>query len=432
MPDTESPPKQPPVGNSPPVGVRTPTQPFADALNGQNLVITIIGLAGVIILSLISLKLEMDWPYRSSTSGSSIVLLMIAAGALASGSVVGLVLTAGGDEKEIFGSMSTVINGVIGGFTIADLSRTTNGAIVGALRSLASAAGLPGIGLVSTVVVFFGAVGFVLMFVNRQYVLKPAIARRADIEEKQKQLQAFVAEIQSVQVSVDPFERSMQTAADESMLSVDDREKRVELLEQEKKRLLMVLENFNGALSNTELFQSLPLETIRAYAKACVRADKLDTAELILRQARSIGPDNTDLIFQLAIVLTARGRYEEALAHLSYLVHLPSVRVGNYKLIGYVGLFIPGRLDEAEDASRKYLAIYPDDAGAKLNLACALGQRGPASPKRGDAIRLLREVIHNQPAARPFVMNLSKGGGDFSAWTGDREFDETVKPFTQA
>ena len=328
--------------------------------------------------------------------------------------------------------MSTVINGVIGGFTIADLSRTTNGAIVGALRSLASAAGLPGIGLVSTVVVFFGAVGFVLMFVNRQYVLKPAIARRADIEEKQKQLQAFVAEIQSVQVSVDPFERSMQTAADESMLSVDDREKRVELLEQEKKRLLMVLENFNGALSNTELFQSLPLETIRAYAKACVRADKLDTAELILRQARSIGPDNTDLIFQLAIVLTARGRYEEALAHLSYLVHLPSVRVGNYKLIGYVGLFIPGRLDEAEDASRKYLAIYPDDAGAKLNLACALGQRGPASPKRGDAIRLLREVIHNQPAARPFVMNLSKGGGDFSAWTGDREFDETVKPFTQA
>lgn len=85
------------------------------------------------------------------------------------------------------------------------------------------------------------------------------------------------------------------------------------------------------------------------------------------------------------------------------------MRVGNYKLIGYVGLFIPGRLDEAEDASRKYLAIYPDDAGAKLNLACALGQRGPASPKRGDAIRLLREVIHNQPAARPFVMNLSKG-----------------------
>jgi Flp pilus assembly protein TadD len=173
-----------------------------------------------------------------------------------------------------------------------------------------------------------------------------------------------------------------------------------------------VVNGFKKAMEDAEFFQAMPMETILAYAKACVRLDDMEQAERILRKARSIAPEDRNLVFQLAKVLIARQQYEEAVAHLRYLTTFRSVRVTAYKLLGYACLFLPGGFEEAESATRKYLAIHPEDAGAKLNLACAIGQRGPQSPKRSEALNLLKEILEQYPGTAPLVASLTKGEQD--------------------
>lgn len=323
------------------------------------------------------------------------VLLVIAGGAFVFGLLAGFILAPYGDEKQTFGPIAGLINGVIGGFALSDLSKKDS-AIKQAFHCLAAAAGLSGIGLVGTVIGFFGAIGFLCGYLNKQYILNVSLTQAKAIEVQATKLSELTKGIS---------------------LCLGDAERKPKLSDEDRKKLEPVLENFSQLMTDESLFRELCLDTIRSYARAYFLLEEWDKSEAVLRKARQLAPDDPDILFLLANVLCKTGRYEDAIPYLSFLEKIPATRITTYKLLGYAYLFVPGKLAEAEDASKKYLAVHPKDAGAELNLACVYGQRGPADESnRAEALRWLKQAIQDNALAKPLVRPLRMGDGDFSKW----------------
>ncbi len=374
---------------------------FAD----WNRVISMIGLAGLILLGFTCAVIGMGQPAQGE--GTALALFMIAAAAFAAGAITGLVLAAFGDEKQIFGSLAAAIQGVIGGFTLSDISKN-DGVIRGIFASLSSSAGLVGSGLTVSVVVFFSVCGFIAMYVNKQYLLNPFLAKEQQAKQKAERVLAATKGLQ---------------------LGLERLEDQPALDQETAKTVRAAVDASKELVEDGEQFRSLPLDTIRAYAKARYLLGELDKAEEILRKARTIAPDDTDLIFHLANVLIRRAKYGEAIAHLNFLVNHPQVRVLTYKLLGYACLFVDGRLNEAESATRKYLCVHPEDVGAKVNLACVYGQRGPQQAVNWERLLPLLDQLRPHPDAMRTIARLTVKGEDFSAWVDHPGFKLIIGPF---
>ncbi len=329
------------------------------------------------------------------------VLLVIAGAAFVFGLLIGFVLAPYGDEKQTFGPIAALINGVLGGFALSDLSKKDS-AIRQGFHCLASAAGLPGVGLVGTIVGFFGTIGFLCGYLNKQYIVNVSLTQAKEFEGQALKISEITKGIS---------------------LSLGDAERKPKLSDEDRKKLEPVLESFSQLTTDESLFRELSIDTIRSYAKAYFLLEEWEKSEKVLRKARQLVPDDPDVLFLLANVLCKTGRYEDAIAYLSFLEKIPATRVSTYKLLGYAYLFVPGKLAEAEEASKKYLAIHPKDAGAELNLACVYGQRGPADQtNRAEALRWLGRAIQDNAEAKPLVRPLRMGDGDFSKWNEVPDF----------
>jgi tetratricopeptide (TPR) repeat protein len=376
-------------------------------------VLVVLGLVGLIILVGITLSISRS----TDASGSPVVLLMVAAAAFAFGGLIALVMTAFEDERQIFGSAAVAINGVIGGFTLADVSRN-DGAIRTGLRALAAAAGLENVGLAGSVVAFFGALGFACMFFYRQYQQRPEQMYLRQTAEDQKNLQYLIQAIDEQDLADIVATGEIPGSAP---LSNTD-QKRVDDPQKDKKdSLATALEKFRGAIGNPELLQLLPFEMTGACAKACYLLGKFAEAERILSNAHCPAQRQADKFYLLSKALLAQGRHSDALKHLTFLSFDRSARLSTFKLLGYTALFVPGKLDEAEAASRKYHAVHPEDRGATLNLACALGQRGPQkSARRDDCLQILENLLQDDPSVAKTIRFLMSPGQDFYSWSNDQ------------
>lgn len=123
------------------------------------------------------------------------------------------------------------------------------------------------------------------------------------------------------------------------------------------------------------------------------------------------------MLFYLAHVLITANRAREAIPYLLFLAALPNTSVITWKMLGYACLFDPNRLNEAEQATRRYLMLFPEDSGALLNLACVFGQRGPTPENVRQVTDTLGRAIQLNPNIAAFVKDtLTKPGKDFAAW----------------
>ena len=385
--------------------------------------INIFGLVGFIMMVAVIICIELQ---GAGKGGHPMVFLMIAAAAFAGGIIMGLLMTAFGEEKQMFSSLSAAMNGILGGFTLADLSKRDS-IILKGLHALAAAAGDRGdIGLVSAVLLFFWAAGFVTMFFNKQYLLNPLLAKSQETADQLEKLRLLT---KGIQLSDFPWESKLEISDDQ------------------KRQLETAVEGFDGVLDDAELIRALPVETLCSYAKACrllgEKAQKSKVkpeaekrfrqAEQILRRARGNKPDDAELLFELSNVLLLQERYDQAAPYYSYLTHLPSARGSTYKLLGYAGLFDFRYVAEAEAATRHYLCFVGNDAGAKLNLACAICQQSTpeetAPPRRDEVFKLLRESVRDWPAAGAIAAKLTDADGDFFKWRDTDEFKNIIGPF---
>ena len=345
--------------------------------------------------------------------GQIYTLLMVAAAAFGLGTFAGFVFGAVGEEKEIFGGIATAVNGVIGGFALSDLTQSQNSVIIAVLHSLADSCGQQTVGLVSCLIGFYGSAGFMFMYMNKQYLLNPELSKKQQLAEQNQRLSALTL---NVKVSL----------AEAGTLPTTDA-KNLECISK-------VLKDFESARSiDPTLVNLLSLEALRSYSKAYYVAGEIPKAEAMLRQARMLQPDDVETLFFLSHLLITAKRPREAIPYLTFLQALPNAPVLTWKLLGYACLWDSSRLKEAEQASEKYLAFAPDDAGAKFNLACVHAQRGPQDPgNRQRLLTELRELVKRDPESGKLLVSFAKldpSEDDFYAWRNDSEFNEIIAPF---
>lgn len=172
-----------------------------------------------------------------------------------------------------------------------------------------------------------------------------------------------------------------------------------------------------------------PLELLKD-SKVLYLAGDYEGSEQALKKAESLDPSNPEILFYHAYAITKQGKQErmaEAALILERLVTLPMAKPAAWKLLGYVYLFIPGKDLESEKATQTYLNRFPEDAGALLNRACALGQRGPGDSKREEeTVELVKKAIAKNSAYKSVVKDLTHGDGDFVKWTSVKAFQELL------
>ena len=335
-------------------------------------------------------------------------LLLVGAAGFACGAFAGFIFGAIGEEKQSFSGLTSVLNGVIGGFALSDLSKGDS-LIRRGLLALAFACGLKGVGLVACVLAVFGCLGFMLMYMNKQYLLNPALSKAQQLATQNQSLMLLT---RSVKVSLAEI-GGLPKASDKVLDAIKGAVKEFE----------------TASHKDPDLVALLSVEALKAYSKAFYVTGDTTRAEALLRQARTQGPDDPETLFYLSHILITAQRPLEAIPYLEYLQALPNVMSLTWKLLGYACLFDPNRLGEAEVATRKFLELYPNDAGAHLNLACVFGQRGPGDPANVAAVKThLGAAIRLEPETKKLVQDtLTQPGQDFAVWSGTADFTDLLK-----
>lgn len=133
------------------------------------------------------------------------------------------------------------------------------------------------------------------------------------------------------------------------------------------------------------------------------------------------------LSLQYAIALGDSGRRESAIALLERMVQQNKGRPDTEKLLGYFLLWIPERLDESIEWTKRYLKARPEDSGAVFNLACAHSQlfgRTGDEKHKNTAMDELQRAINMDERWKERARALSKQ--DFNSIRDDPRFQQLV------
>jgi len=339
-------------------------------------------------------------------------LYLIALGAWAAGAVVGFIYAATPTERPIFDKSLTVINGVIGGFAISDLT-SNEGIIRRGLHALATAAGLPTSGGVAAMCVYFGALGFLSLYIGKQYLLNPILDEIARFNQNLAGLADLLPDAVMEYPHRDtdePFVDDETKHLIQKALDQPDLIARVEVLARHSR---------SGRL--------LAQGTLSMLSKAYYILDQFPLALQANKAALGLDPENPELLFYRGNILAAYNRPVDAIAPLEYAIALRGEKAATYKLLGYCLLFQENSWQRALEMTEKYLALYPDDLGAKINKACAMGQRGPSKEGGPNSLIVYLESLFAQaPSARERIASLTEPGDDFAAWVEIPEFKRLV------
>jgi tetratricopeptide (TPR) repeat protein len=332
------------------------------------------------------------------TTGAPWLLLLVATASLGMGHLIGFLYGGTQDERERFSDVSTLVNGLLGGAAITDLAQAnSNSLILRAARSVALACGLPSAGALLPIVATFGSLGFIHAYFHKRLLLNLL----------QKVQERIIDDLKGARNVVDGAE----VTGDPGQVP--------QVTPQVRIAAAAIAADPGAGKDDT-------LERLRADGKALFLAHEFERAVAALRKARSLAPNDHQVLMTLAQVLLADGREAAAREPLETLTSLPGAPAEAWKLLGYAYLFT-GQLDESEKATRKYLATNPKDGGALLNLACVHGQRGPDAPNAHEKLMpLLDELLALDKGWRARLRELTLGNEDFSKWVKDPEFQKRL------
>ncbi|WP_322703267.1 tetratricopeptide repeat protein [Nostoc sp. DedQUE04] len=132
------------------------------------------------------------------------------------------------------------------------------------------------------------------------------------------------------------------------------------------------------------------------------RANRLDTAEQLYRQAIEKQPDYSEALYNLGMLLQHKGELQEAQKHLSA---ASQVQPNSVKIWFSLGNLLQGQgqLPEAEAAYRKAIALRPDAGTIYNNLGYTLQQQ----EKWEDAIASYEKALEFQPNCIEAEINLA-------------------------
>lgn len=328
------------------------------------------------------------------------LLFLVAIGGFGLGTLGGFLFATFGEEKERFAQGLVVANGLVGGFALADLSKDTS-VVRAFFQSIAEIVGLPGGGaIVAFVAVGFGSIGFLLLYTNKKLILNPYTTLSDRIANAKEILLGRDTGISEAE----PGERPKPVDPDVARAAET------------------VLRDVPGAQDDSP-------DTQKAYAKALYLKGDVSKAAEVLQRIISSKPKDTEALLYLGQALLQNSEPLKAIPVLETLSKLPKAPLLTWKLLGYAYLFDKASLENARQATERYLQAQPDDPGALINLACVYGQRGPEDQgNRERVLDLLGRVFRADPAWRGRVLELTKPGEDFEKWSDDPAFMDLVTP----
>ncbi len=336
-------------------------------------------------------------------------LVLVSLGSLCIGAAVGFLYSAFGDEEEKFSSLFKILNGVIGGFTTADLLNP-EGVIRKILGSLARSSNSD-TGIVAMVVAMFGMIGFLCLYVNRRVYINPAIANS----------EARLVELGATYFGDGglPEQRSEFVRLGNQLMKKGE-----EKLKKERSSYRLLL-----------------------YAKALYAAGYYSTAETLLKECQKRDPGNSDALHYLGNVLIKQGiefdkagkdveaeeKMKAATTLLEQLTTMKQARIVSWKFLGYAALWNDQKYELAADSSKTYLEQMPGDADAVLNLACASARlawdpEGKVinEKRKKETLDSIERLLLLNPNAVDTIRKLTKPDEEFEHAKDDTDFKATA------
>lgn len=158
----------------------------------------------------------------------------------------------------------------------------------------------------------------------------------------------------------------------------------------------------------------------RGYFEQMMRGD-MDVAGTSFRRARELAPNDGGTAMFLALYLRQLGRHDESVALVDEAIPRDPLRV-DWRLLQVYLLYDAGRFQDAFEATRRVLAITPDNPVALHFLAFELRHQG----RFGESVEAIRRAIASEPARMDYRADLAY------ALAGDGRTDEAIQSLREA
>lgn len=163
-----------------------------------------------------------------------------------------------------------------------------------------------------------------------------------------------------------------------------------------------------------------PSQLARGYFQQMMLGD-LDAAGVAFRRARELAPNDGGTAMFLALYLRHLGRHDESIALVDEAIPRDPLRV-DWRLLQVYLLYDAGRFQDAFEATRRVLAITPDNPVALHFLAFELRHQG----RFGESVDAIRRAIASEPERMDYRADLAY------ALDGDGRTDEALQSLREA
>ncbi len=345
-----------------------------------------------------------------------VALACTSGAAYTAGAALAFVFSAHGEEEPTFGKVRDWLIGGVAALSLADVAQGGD-FFRTALRSVGYPDYAAHYGTHNALAAVFFLVGFLQMFLWRELELNVELAterkKRSEVEEARRAAEPAIR----TERREHPDERTERPAAAEA------RSPRPESL---KRFATAVSEALNRG-------ETLTAEQSWDGALALYYAGDHERAKTLLKHWENDPERGAEAAMKLARIAEEEGSPNEAASVLERAAArgLAARRPGLWKLLGYYLLWDEEGLSRSIEASERYLAVVPGDAGALLNVACAYaqlhGRGGDGSPGfREEALAKLEAAIRLEPSLRLRARELTAPGEDFYSLREDPKFLDLV------
>ena len=330
----------------------------------------------------------------------------------ATGAIVGFLFSSYGEEQASLGKIRDWLVGGLTGITIAEFMERGNLVRVLLQQFLPLRSDL---GLAIGTFVLYATVGCIAMFLNRELVWNPLLAKQRGVRRQLEELGTLTEE----HVQAAGGQNVFFSPADQSDELKRPEELRAPAVEK-------YLATGGAAVAAGETLSTAQLMTL---GDTHYLRKEYGKARQYYAQALQRTPDDAIVTMKVAQALWNEGQLQEAVQHLELARLGRNTPLDAYKLLGYYLLWFPHRLKDSVKYSEYYLQSKPEDQGARFNVACAFAQLyefNKSAENRQTALDALRQVVAREPTWKAQAKTLTGDGGDFHSLENDAQFRELI------
>lgn len=304
-----------------------------------------------------------------------VLLTSLALASLLVGSLIGFIFTSYNDEAGTVGKVKDWLIGALAGLTILEFK-----SIKDLLQVFALTNGPHDFALATSTAIVFTVLGFFFMFFGRELIFNVPLAEaRADRSRVENTHEAGIVTLKliaaipsSILVGIDDADDLKNRKDENATLAADlDSQDVRTFLDQSQKALE------SGAPLDWDVISKVAyLQYYRAYLdKNTEKSAQQKLAFEWIQRALLINPQHVDLMVKRADVLALMKRWKESVDALKALRERPECPLFVLQWLGYYALWLPGREDEAIQASQAYITLFPRSNESRRNIACGFAQK---------------------------------------------------------